>query len=109
MIDAIATLEVVATGRGRRLLQNGNNRSGIARNVMSSLRPDWQFNDKERKPMKPSTRDEVKGTLHEMKGKVKEKAGQVTNNRRLETKGKAENTAGKVQKKAGQIEKVLER
>jgi len=30
--------------------------------------------------MKPSTKDEIKGTFHEVKGKVKEKAGQVTNN-----------------------------
>ena len=30
--------------------------------------------------MKPSTKDEIKGTFHEVKGKVKEKAGQVTHN-----------------------------
>ena len=46
--------------------------------------------------MKPSTKDEVKGTFHEVKGKVKEKTGQVTNNPRLEAEGKAEHTAGKV-------------
>jgi uncharacterized protein YjbJ (UPF0337 family) len=33
--------------------------------------------------MKPSTKDEIKGTLHDVKGKVKEKAGQVTNKSRL--------------------------
>jgi uncharacterized protein YjbJ (UPF0337 family) len=55
--------------------------------------------------MKPSTKDNVKGTFHEVKGKVKEKTGQVTNNPRLEAEGKAENTAGKVEKKVGQIEK----
>ena len=59
--------------------------------------------------MKPSTKDEIKGTFHEAKGKVKEKAGQVTNNPDLKAEGKAEHTAGKVGKKVGQIEKVLEK
>jgi uncharacterized protein YjbJ (UPF0337 family) len=59
--------------------------------------------------MKPSTQDQLKGTLHVMKGKVKEKAGQVTNNPNLEAEGQAEQLAGKVQNKVGQIEKVLER
>jgi uncharacterized protein YjbJ (UPF0337 family) len=57
--------------------------------------------------MKPSTKDELEGTLHETKGKVKEKIGQVTNNPDLETKGQGEKIAGKVQKKVGQGEKVL--
>jgi uncharacterized protein YjbJ (UPF0337 family) len=30
--------------------------------------------------MKPSAKDELKGTLHEVKGKLKEKAGQIINN-----------------------------
>jgi uncharacterized protein YjbJ (UPF0337 family) len=34
--------------------------------------------------MKPSTKDEIKGTLHEVKGKLKEKAGQIINNPDLE-------------------------
>ena len=59
--------------------------------------------------MKPSTKDEIKGTFHVVKGKVKWKAGQVTNSPDLKAEGKAEHTAGKVEKKAGQIEKVLER
>jgi uncharacterized protein YjbJ (UPF0337 family) len=59
--------------------------------------------------MKPSTKDELEGTLHEAKGKVKEKIGQVTNNPDLETKGQGEKIAGKVQKKVGQVEKVLEK
>jgi uncharacterized protein YjbJ (UPF0337 family) len=59
--------------------------------------------------MKPSTKDEIKGTFHEVKGKVKEKAGQVTNNPDLKAEGEAEHTAGKVEKKVGQIEKVLEK
>jgi uncharacterized protein YjbJ (UPF0337 family) len=59
--------------------------------------------------MKPSTKDQIKGTLHEMKGKVKEKAGQVTNNPNLAGEGQDENLAGKVQKKVGQIEKVFEK
>jgi uncharacterized protein YjbJ (UPF0337 family) len=63
--------------------------------------------DEEESPMKPSTKDQVEGTLHEIKGNVKEKAGQVTNNPKLATKGQAEKLAGKVQMKVGQVEKVL--
>jgi uncharacterized protein YjbJ (UPF0337 family) len=59
--------------------------------------------------MKPSTKDELEGTLHEAKGKVKEKVGQVTNNPNLETEGQGEKLAGKVQKKVGQVEEVLEK
>jgi uncharacterized protein YjbJ (UPF0337 family) len=62
-----------------------------------------------RKPMKPSTNDQIKGNLHELKGKVKEKAGKLTNNPNLAAEGQDENFAGKVQKKVGQIEKVLEK
>jgi len=59
--------------------------------------------------MKPSTKDQIKGSLHEMKGKVKKKAGQATNNSNLTAKGQSEELAGKVQKKVGQIEKVFEK
>jgi uncharacterized protein YjbJ (UPF0337 family) len=59
--------------------------------------------------MKPSTKDELEGTLHEAKGKVKEKVGQVINNPDLETEGQVEKVGGKVQKKVGQIEAVLEK
>jgi uncharacterized protein YjbJ (UPF0337 family) len=59
--------------------------------------------------MKPSTKDQVEGTLHEMKGKVKQKAGQVTHNPNLTDEGQAEKLAGKVQKKIGQVKKVFEK
>jgi uncharacterized protein YjbJ (UPF0337 family) len=59
--------------------------------------------------MKPSTTDQIQGTLHELKGKAKEKAGQVTNNPNLTADGQSEKLAGKVQKKVGQIEKVFEK
>jgi uncharacterized protein YjbJ (UPF0337 family) len=59
--------------------------------------------------MKPSTTDQVAGSLHEAKGKIKEKAGQVTKNPNLEAEGQAEKIGGKVQKKVGQVEKVLEK
>jgi uncharacterized protein YjbJ (UPF0337 family) len=62
-----------------------------------------------RKEMKPSTKDQIKGTLHEMKGKFKEKAGQVTDNPKLTAEGQAEKLAGKIQKKIGQIQKVFEK
>jgi uncharacterized protein YjbJ (UPF0337 family) len=67
------------------------------------------FAREEEKMMKPSTNDQIEGTLHELKGKVKEKAGQVTGNPDLETEGQGEQLAGTVQKKIGQIEKVLEK
>ena len=57
--------------------------------------------------MKPSTKDQIKGTLHEVKGKVKKKVGRVTNNPDLEAEGQAENLGGKIQKKVGQIKKVF--
>jgi len=57
--------------------------------------------------MKPSTQDQMEGTIHEVKGKIKEKAGEVTNNPNLENEGAIEKTAGKVQNKVGQVEKVL--
>jgi uncharacterized protein YjbJ (UPF0337 family) len=59
--------------------------------------------------MKPSTTDQLEGTLHEAKGKIKEKAGQVTKNPKLEAEGQAEKIGGKVQKKVGQVEKVFEK
>jgi uncharacterized protein YjbJ (UPF0337 family) len=59
--------------------------------------------------MKPSTEDQIKGSLHELKGKAKVKAGQVTNNPDLAAEGQNEKVAGKVQKKIGQIEQVLEK
>jgi len=59
--------------------------------------------------MKPSTRDQIVGSLHEVKGKAREKAGEITNNPTLKAKGKVENLAGKIEKKIGQFEKVLEK
>jgi uncharacterized protein YjbJ (UPF0337 family) len=59
--------------------------------------------------MKPSTKDEIAGTVEEVKGAVKEKAGHVVGNARLEAEGRSQNVAGKVQKKVGQIEKVFEK
>jgi uncharacterized protein YjbJ (UPF0337 family) len=59
--------------------------------------------------MKPSTTDQIQGSLHELKGEAKKKAGQLTNNPNLEADGKDEKLAGKIQKKVGQIEKVLEK
>ena len=64
---------------------------------------------KGRKQMKPSTKDQIKGSLHEMKGKAKEKAGQLTNNPNLEAEGQNEKLGGKVQKKVGQIKRVFEK
>jgi uncharacterized protein YjbJ (UPF0337 family) len=84
-------------------------RRATSPNVGNSFQRRVFERDKEEKPMKPSTNDQIKGELHELKGNVKETAGQVTNNANLETKGQNEKLAGKVQKKVGQIEKVLEK
>ena len=59
--------------------------------------------------MKPSTKDQIAGTVDEVKGAVKEKAGHAVGNNRLEDEGRSQNIAGKVQKKFGQIEKVFEK
>jgi uncharacterized protein YjbJ (UPF0337 family) len=59
--------------------------------------------------MKPSTKDQIQGTLHELKGKAKETVGQVIKNPDLAAEGQGEKLAGKVQKKVGQIERVLEK
>ncbi len=58
--------------------------------------------------MKPSTKDQIQGTLHELKGKAKQTVGKLTKNPNLTAEGQGEKLAGKVQKKVGQIERVLE-
>jgi len=57
--------------------------------------------------MKPSTKDEIRGTAHEVKGRFKEKVGQLTSNPDLETEGQGEKVGGKIQTTIGQVEKVL--
>ena len=59
--------------------------------------------------MKPSTQDQLQGTLHKVKGGAKQKAGELTNNPDLAAEGQSEKLAGTIQKKVGQIEKVLEK
>ena len=56
---------------------------------------------------KPSTKDQLEGSLHDLKGSVKQKAGQMVNDPDLEAEGETEKIAGKIQKKIGQVEKVL--
>ena len=58
--------------------------------------------------MKPSTKDQLEGTLHEVKGTIKKSAGHLTGKPELEAEGKVEKAAGKIQQKLGQVEKVLE-
>jgi uncharacterized protein YjbJ (UPF0337 family) len=59
--------------------------------------------------MKPSTKDQLAGTVNEVKGKVKETAGHAVGNTRLEDEGRSQALGGKVRKKVGQIEKVFEK
>jgi uncharacterized protein YjbJ (UPF0337 family) len=63
--------------------------------------------DKERKAMKPSTKDQAKGTFENLKGKIKEGAGIITGRRKLEAEGKDQKLAGRARKKLGQVEKVF--
>lgn len=57
--------------------------------------------------MKPSTKDQVEGTLHEIKGNVKEKAGQVTNNSKVATKGQARTPEQPSATMAGTVDKII--
>ena len=51
--------------------------------------------------MNPSTKDEIKGSVHEVQGKVKETVGKITNDPNLQAEGNAEKKAERVEKKAG--------
>lgn len=58
--------------------------------------------------MKPSTKDQLEGTLHEVKGNVKAAVGRAANNPDLIVEGKDEALAGTVQKKVADVKKVFE-
>ena len=57
--------------------------------------------------MKPSTKDQAKGTLRKVKGTIKEIAGKVSMNADLEDEGKDEKRACKIREKISDIEKVV--
>jgi len=59
--------------------------------------------------MKPSTKDQIQGTVHDVKGTVKEAVGHAVGNPDLENEGTVEKLAGKIQNKLGQVEKVVEK
>ncbi len=59
--------------------------------------------------MKPSTKNEIAGTIREVKGGLKEKAGHLVGNPKLEAEGIIERGAGKVQKTIGELEKHIEK
>jgi uncharacterized protein YjbJ (UPF0337 family) len=59
--------------------------------------------------MKPSTKNEIAGSVHEVKGNIKEKVGRLTDDPDLEGAGIGEKIGGKIQKKIGQIQKVVEK
>jgi len=60
-------------------------------------------------PMKPSTKNQIKGKFHEIKGTAKETVGQVTSDPALVAEGQNEQVVGTIQKKVGQIKKVFEK
>jgi uncharacterized protein YjbJ (UPF0337 family) len=57
--------------------------------------------------MKPSTKDQIEGTIHEVKGKIKEAVGEATTDPNLEISGTAEKHAGKVQQVIARVEKAV--
>ena len=57
--------------------------------------------------MKPSTKDQAKGTYEKLKGRIKEAAGIITGQRKLQDQGKDQQRAGGARKKLGQVEKVV--
>jgi uncharacterized protein YjbJ (UPF0337 family) len=57
--------------------------------------------------MKPSTRDNVEGTVREVNGNVKETAGKLIKDPKLENAGKREKTLGNGQKINASVEKSI--
>lgn len=57
--------------------------------------------------MKPSTRDNVEGTVHEVNGNIKEASGKLIKNPKLENDGNREKTLGKGQKINASVEKSI--
>jgi uncharacterized protein YjbJ (UPF0337 family) len=57
--------------------------------------------------MKPSTRDNVEGTVREVNGNIKETAGKLIKDPKLENAGKREKTLGKGQKINAGVEKSI--
>ncbi len=84
-------------------------RAGTAILCRTSEREIRQKTIYEGEDMKPSTEDQIKGSIHKGIGAVKEKVGQLTHQPDLEVEGQDEQIAGKVQEKVGQIEKVLDK
>ena len=61
----------------------------------------------QRRTMKTSTKDKIKGSVHEVKGTIKEEVGKVTSDRDLKAEGKAEKKAGKVQQRIGDAKEAV--
>lgn len=57
--------------------------------------------------MKPSTRDNIEGTVREVNGNVKETAGKIAKNPKLENTGKREKILGKGQKINASVEESI--
>src|SRR5271157_358345 len=66
-----------------------------------------QFLRGRRRNMKPSTKDQIKGSFHEVKGTIKEEVGKVTSDSDLRAEGKAEKKAGKVQQRIGHAKEAV--
>jgi uncharacterized protein YjbJ (UPF0337 family) len=73
----------------------------------STIETTSQPSRSERRIMKSSTKDKIKGSAREAKGKVKETAGKAVGNPNLRDRGTAEKVGGKVQRKVGDVKKVF--
>jgi len=61
----------------------------------------------EGRPMKSSTKDQIKGSFHEVKGTITEELGKVASDPNLKAQGKAEKKAGKVQQRIGHAKEAV--
>jgi uncharacterized protein YjbJ (UPF0337 family) len=61
----------------------------------------------QRRHMKTSTKDNIKGSFHEVKGTIKEEVGKVTGDRNSKAEGKAEKRTGKVQQRIGHAKEAV--
>ena len=60
-------------------------------------------------PMKPSSKDRIKGKARKVKGKVKEAIGRANNDPDMEAEGTVEKAQGYAQEKLGQVKRVFEK
>jgi starvation-inducible DNA-binding protein len=109
LVDAhqtIVSLVRVVARRASQLGDVGSRQIATGSKHLRSTNIDFLI-PKENKFMKPSTRDNVEGTIREVNGNVKEAAGKITANPKLVNAGKREKLLGKGQKIVASVEKSI--